>query len=152
MCTKKECKVDNSEYKRKLNEQLKAVEASQKRLYDIVKMYNKGSLKRPIQRADLVAFPLGIWVDINDKIRAKKRKNRFYSFLNFIVEMEKGAELGVHFHSDLLESAEVLEGEVIDIMDDNKPYEVGDVAEWKKKEKHQLVSVQKTKLHVLFKA
>ena len=148
MCMKREIKVEMEEYRSLL---MAEVEASQKRLLNAIHKYNNNDIKIPLEKEDLVSFPLGIWIVINNHIRVKKRKNRFYSYLNFMVEMNNNTELGVHFSANLLESAEVLDGEVLDVDDDNKIYKKGDVAEWKKGEKHKLISKGKSKLHVLFK-
>lgn len=100
---------------------------------------------------DLKSFPTGVWVNIGDKIKAKKRKNRFKHYLNFSIEMEPGAKFSEHFHNDTIESTEVEYGEILDTST-NKTYKAGDVAHYDEGIKHTPIAVKgKTLLHVLFK-
>ena len=91
-----------------------------------------------------------VWKDIGSGIKIRKRKNRFSTFLNFDTKMEEGAEFGEHFHADIIESCEVIEGELFDELT-NKYYKIGDVAHYDKGEKHKPIATKKTFLHVLFK-
>ena len=107
---------------------------------------------KPINAKDLDSFPLNEWRLIGDNIKARKRRNRFISYLSFDVVMEKGASFAEHFHDDVIESTEVIEGEMLD--NSNEPpilYVKGDVAHWHKGIKHTPIALKYTRLHVLFK-
>jgi anti-sigma factor ChrR (cupin superfamily) len=105
---------------------------------------------KPINAKDLDSFPLGRWEKLGDNIKAKKKRNRFLSYLSFDIKMEAGARFAEHFHSDVIESTEVIEGEMLDTTT-GILYVKGDVAHWDKDEKHTPVALKYTKLHVLFK-
>jgi len=105
---------------------------------------------KPINAKDLDAFPLGKWEKLGDNIKAKKKRNRFLSYLSFDIKMEEGARFAEHFHSDVIESTEVIEGEMLDTTT-GMLYVKGDVAHWDKDVKHTPVALKYTKLHVLFK-
>ena len=105
---------------------------------------------KPINAKDLDAFPLGKWESLGDNIKAKKKRNRFLSYLSFDIKMEEGARFAEHFHSDVIESTEVIEGEMLDTTT-GILYVKGDVAHWLNNEKHTPVALKATKLHVLFK-
>jgi anti-sigma factor ChrR (cupin superfamily) len=106
--------------------------------------------QQPINRDQLSSFPLMVWKDIGNGISIRRKKNRFGNYLNFDTKMECGAEFGEHFHDDMIESCEVIEGELFDQLT-NKYYEVGDVAHYEKGEKHKPIATKPTFLHVLFK-
>jgi len=105
---------------------------------------------KPINAKGLDAFPLGKWEKLGDDIKAKKKRNRFLSYLSFDIKMEEGARFAEHFHSDVIESTEVIEGEMLDTTS-GILYVKGDVAHWDKDVKHTPVALKYTKLHVLFK-
>ena len=132
------------------SELMRSIEASHSRLVHAVEAHRENKDNKPINNEDLNSFPLGVWVEINDKIRGKKRKNRFSNYLNFDVEIEKGGEFGEHFHNDVIESTEVIYGELLDTSS-GKVYKKGDVAQWEKGEKHTPIAMFKTLVHVLFK-
>lgn len=93
----------------------------------------KGKNNDPINREQLEAFPFMVWTDIGGGIEIRKRKNRFSTYLNFDTKMIEGAEFGEHFHNDIIESCEVIDGELFDELT-NKYYKVGDVAHYEKGE------------------
>ena len=127
----------------------KQLEVSYKELSNAVsRLLTKSTA--PINAEGLEAFPLGRWKQIGSSIRAKKKRNRFLSYLSFDIEMDEGAEFAEHFHSDVIESTEVLEGEMLDTTT-GILYIEGDVAHWEKDVKHTPVALKDTKLHVLFK-
>lgn len=147
MCIQVKCNKIDDGYRDSL---MLKIEASHSMLVNAVERFNKKEAKKPISRDDLETFPLGVWVSVNEKIRVRKRKNRFSTFLNFDTEMIKGAEFGEHFHDDIVESTEVIKGKLLDTFD-GKFYEVGDVAHYEKGVKHTPIAVEDTMLHVLFK-
>lgn len=147
MCIETNPKKVNLNYR---DELLLKMEASHSMLVNAVDRFNNNEAVKPINRQDIESFPLGVWVSINDKIKVRKRKNRFKTYLNFDTVMEKGAEFGEHFHNDIIESCEVISGKLIDMLD-NKIYNIGDVAHYDKGTKHKPVATEKTLLHVLFK-
>jgi len=104
-----------------------------------------------IKVSDLALFPYNVWTLITPRIKIRKRKNRFGNFLNFDVEMKKGARFAEHFHEDGIESAEVVSGELVDTSENNKIYKKGDVAHWDKNVNHTPIANEDTFLHVLFK-
>ncbi|QQV90904.1 hypothetical protein M1M24_gp33 [Polaribacter phage Freya_1] len=147
MCIETEPKKINTTYREDLRIKL---EASHCMLVNAVDRFNRKEAIKPISREELESFPLGVWVELNDKIKVKKRKNRFKTYLNFDTIMEKGAEFGEHFHDDIIESCEVISGKMIDIVD-NQVYKKGDVAHYDRGIKHTPIATEKTFLHVLFK-
>ncbi|MDC1081344.1 hypothetical protein OAQ15_04495 [Flavobacteriaceae bacterium] len=107
---------------------------------------------KPINAKDLMAFPLNTWIEIGPNIKARKRKNRFKDYLSFDIDMQKNACFAEHFHGDVVESTEVIKGEMLDTATvPNTIYKKGDVAHWEKNVKHTPVALEKTFLHVLFK-
>ncbi len=118
-------------------------------LKKIISSFNDGDVK-PINRNDLEQFPLMEWQEINDKVRVRKRQNRFKNYLNFDTEMKEGGEFGTHFHGDMIESCEVLMGELIDL-EDGKIYKKGDVLHYDNGVKHTVMANENSFLNVLFK-
>ena len=148
MCTSPIKYKDSADYRMQLR---RAITASHNRLSQAVNRFNNPSEdNKPINSYDLDLFPLGVWVDINEKLKVKKRKNRFKDYLNFDVIMQKDAEFGEHFHNDVIESTEVISGEMLDTSD-GKIYKKGDVANWDEGVRHTPISTKETELHVLFK-
>ena len=128
----------------------RAIDASFLRLSNALNRFNDEKAIKPINREELDSFPLGVWIEVNDKIKVRKRKNRFKTYLNFDTEMDEGSEFGEHFHTDMIESCEVVVGEMLDTST-GVIYKDGDVAHYNKGEKHTPVATKKTFLHVLFK-
>jgi len=138
--------VSNVDIRVELKKQL---EISYKELSNAVSRHlNKSTA--PINAEDLEAFPLGRWKQIGSSIRAKKKRNRFLSYLSFDIEMDDGAKFAEHFHSDVIESTEVIKGEMLDTTT-GVLYIEGDVAHWEEGVKHTPMALKETKLHVLFK-
>lgn len=148
MCNFRESKIDEKDYRHELKRKL---EASHSRLVHAVQKFNEPIAKRPINRQDLETFPFMKWVNLNHRVRVRKRANRFGDYLCFDTEMEKDGEFGEHFHDDLIESTEVVYGEMVDTSDGGKIYAPGDVAHYNKGQKHTPIATMKTLLHVLFK-
>jgi len=127
----------------------RALDVSHNRLIKAIDNHINESCE-PINLDDLASFPLGVWIEVGRDIKAKKRKNRFRDFLNFDVEMKAGAEFSEHFHSDIIESTEVMQGEMYDVSA-GKIYKAGDVANYNEGTKHKPIATKETLLHVLFK-
>jgi len=127
----------------------RAIEVSHNRLIKAIDNHINAT-SEPINLDDLKSFPLGVWVEIGGNIKAKKRKNRFSDFLNFDIEMKAGAEFSEHFHTDIIESTEVMQGEMFDVSS-GKIYKTGDVANYNEGQKHKPIATKETLLHVLFK-
>ena len=138
--------LNSKHYRIELRER---VEASFNEMSKAISRHLDKSTK-PINAKDLDAFPLGKWEKLGDDIKAKKKRNRFLSYLSFDIKMEEGARFAEHFHSDVIESTEVIEGEMLDTTS-GILYVKGDVAHWDKDVKHTPVALKYTKLHVLFK-
>jgi len=130
-------------------ELMRAIEASYSRFSRAVDRHINNSAK-PINAEDLDAFPLRKWIALGTGISAMRRKNRFKSYLSFDIKMKKGSEFAEHFHDDIIESTEVLEGEMVDTPS-GVVYKIGDVAHWEVGIKHTPVATKTTILHVLFK-
>lgn len=147
MCTYESKNLNEIDYRIKLKEDL---EKSHLKLREAVNGFNSKKAKKPINRDDLESFPLMVWVSLNEDIEVRKRNNRFGNFLNFDTKMKEGAKFGEHFHDDIIESAEVITGELLDTYDD-KVYKKGDVAHYEKGQIHTPIALVETLLHVLFK-
>lgn len=120
-------------------------------LMDTIALFNENKAITPINKEQLKAFPFGVWIELNSKVKARRRKDRFKEgYLCFDTVMETGGEFGEHFHDDLIESTEVVQGEMYDTYD-GKYYKEGDVAHYDKGQKHTPIATKKTILHVLFK-
>ena len=72
MCIETEPKKINTTYREDLRIKL---EASHCMLVNAVDRFNRKEAIKPISREELESFPLGVWVELNDKIKVKKRKN-----------------------------------------------------------------------------
>ena len=137
--------------KKNVEQTMEEVEMKFCSLMNTISMFNKKTSKKPIDKAQLAMFPYGVWIELNHKVRVRRRKNRFKEgYLCFDTDMESGGEFGEHFHNDLIESTEVIQGEMYDTYDE-KYYREGDVAHYDKGQKHTPIATKKTILHVLFK-
>lgn len=146
MC-KPESKIKSQDYKIALRAK---INNSHNLLADTIKLFNATNGKKPINKDQLKAFPIGVWVSLNDKVRARRRRDRFEGYLCFDTEMDEGGEFGEHFHDDLIESTEVVYGEMYDTSN-GETYKAGDIAHYDKGESHTPIATKKTVLHVLFK-
>jgi quercetin dioxygenase-like cupin family protein len=120
-------------------------------LMETISLFNSRKGVTPINKEQLKQFPIGVWIELNSKVKARRRKDRFKEgYLCFDTVMETGGEFGEHFHDDLIESTEVMQGEMYDTQD-GRYYRDGDVAHYDKGQKHTPIATKKTILHVLFK-
>lgn len=120
-------------------------------IMNTINLFNEPKAVEPINREQLNEFEFFKWTDINENVRAFRKRNRFKEgYLSFIVEMKAGGAFGEHFHDDLIESTEVVSGEMYDTYD-KRYYKEGDVAHYDKGQKHTPIATKKTVLHVLFK-
>lgn len=103
-----------------------------------------------INKEDLNLFPVLEWVELNDKIRIRRRKMLFGNYFNFDTELKSGGEFGEHFHQDLIESAEIISGSMLDVLD-NEVYRAYDIMHYEKGEKHKPIALENTILKVIFK-
>jgi len=130
---------------------MNAIRNSHKNLLSTVKSFNNEVKKQnPINKKDLDSFPLFVWVDVNEKIKVRKRKNVFGEYLNFDTIIEIGGEFGSHFHNDVIESCEVISGKIQDL-EDGKIYLEGDIMHYDKGHPHTPIALEKSVLKVLFK-
>tara|TARA_R110002051_G_scaffold299247_1_gene366357 strand:- start:21 stop:446 length:426 start_codon:yes stop_codon:yes gene_type:complete len=137
--------------KNKVTQTMAEVETKFCSLMDTISLFNNSKAITPINKEQLKQFPFGVWMDLNSKVKVKRRRDRFKEgYLCFDTVMETGGEFGEHFHSDLIESTEVVQGEMYDTYD-SKYYREGDVAHYDKGQKHTPIATKKTILHVLFK-
>jgi hypothetical protein len=137
-----------TEYRKEL---LKMIQLSSARLSSAVASFNMKVANDPINVAELQSFPLMEWVPLEKDILIQKRANRFDHILNFHVKLGAGAAFAEHFHQDAIESTEVITGQLIDLSENGKVYEPGEVAHWDKNVRHTPVAMVATELHVLFK-
>jgi hypothetical protein len=119
-------------------------------LVKAVNRFNSDIATHPINRSDLMNFPLMQWFELNDKVFIRRRKNRFKDYLCFDTKMEADGELGEHFHADIIESVEVISGKMHDSAT-GLDYFTGDIAHFEKGEIHTPIASEKTLLHILFK-
>lgn len=115
-----------------------------------VESFNSPIATRPINIKDLETFPLHKWIPLNDKVDIRKRKKRFGNYLCFDTRMKENGRFGQHFHNDIIESTEVIYGEMLDTTN-NEIYKAGDIAHYEKGEIHTPIATKDTLLHVLFK-
>ena len=101
-------------------------------------------------KTDLLNFPLLVWVQLNSKIRIKRKNNRFNDLLVFETEMKKGASFFEHFHSDIVESTEIVYGEVKDLVT-GKVYKKNAIMHYDKMKVHTILALDETKLNVIFR-
>jgi len=116
----------------------------------IVLMAFRDEIKKPINKEDLDKFPLLEWVNLTEKVSIRKRKNLFGTYLNFDTKLEKGGAFGDHFHSDIIENAEIISGKMLDKLD-GSVYNVNDIMHYEKGQNHEPVALEKTVLKVIFK-
>ncbi len=131
---------------------VKTIEDDYCDLQNSVKSFN-GKCIKPINYSDLVGFPFWEKIPINKYVLVERRPDRFKgedTLLSFDTYMKKGGEFGEHFHADLIESCEVLQGELIDLID-GKKYIKGDVMHYEKGERHTPIASKDSVLHVMFK-
>ena len=142
MCISNHKKLTQDNYRSEL---MISLNATHDRLVNAVSLFN------PINSEMLKKFPFFEWISLNDKVRIYRRGDRFpEKYLSFDTEMLEGGEFGEHFHADLIESTEVISGEMFDTYY-QKYYKKGDVAHYDKGQKHTPIATKKTILHVLFK-
>ena len=112
-----------------------------------------GIVKKPINYDDLKSYKINEEVWLTSKICFVRRADRFKgkdTLLSFEVMMKKGGKFGKHFHNDVIESSEVISGELHDLVDGRK-YKAGEVLHYNKNKEHTPVALEKSFLHVLFK-
>lgn len=119
-------------------------------LLETLNNFNNKDVDLPINKEELENFPFLQWVLLNDKVKMRRRNNLFHYYLNFDCEMKESGGLGKHFHKDLIESVEVIQGSIID-KHTNKKYKQYDVIHYNKEELHEPVALEKSLLKVLFK-
>lgn len=143
--------VLNNKVEDKYREALIAlIDEAHENLVKAVDRFNSNIATDPINRSDLMNFPLMKWFELNDKVFIRRRKNRFKDYLCFDTKMEADGELGEHFHADIIESVEVISGKMHDSAT-GLDYFTGDIAHFEKGEVHTPIASEKTLLHILFK-
>ena len=103
-----------------------------------------------ITKAQLSEFPMMQWIYIDKKIKIRRRMCLFSNILVFDTVMRAGAEFSKHLHPDCIEHADVIEGELIDLID-NSHYSEGDVFVVDSGKYHIPISLEHTVLRVYFK-
>ena len=126
------------------------IDEAHENLVKAVDKFNCNTAITPINRSDLMNFPLMQWFELNDKVFIRRRKNRFKDYLCFDTKIEANGELGEHFHADIIESVEVISGKMHDSAT-GLDYFTGDIAHFEKGEIHTPIASEKTLLHILFK-
>ena len=111
----------------------------------------RGESDKPINKKELESYPLFEEIHLSELVTIVRRNNVFGDYLNFDTFMKKGGAFGKHFHNDIIESAEIIRGKVIDKVD-NKVYYEGDVMHFDKNQKHEPIAMEYTVLKVLFKS
>ena len=139
-----------------INEICEHIDNDFNNLVSIIDAFN-GVIDRPINKKDLESFPFMIWQNLGGGVWVRKRNNRFGNLLNFDTKMipseaEDGEpKFGDHFHDDIIESCEIVEGWLKDRRVPKAKYVKGDVVNWHKGERHEPFTKVYTFLHVLFK-
>lgn len=133
-----------------LKERLEVLHHYHSNLLTSIEAFNGESENNIINRNNLSDFPLLKWVDLNDKVRVRRRKNIFGNYLNFDTKMEKGGEFGAHFHEDMIESCEIIDGCVLDSLTNERFYS-HDVMHYNKGVIHRPVALKDSILKVIFK-
>ncbi len=134
---------------KKIKEEYERIDKDYQNLINVLLAF-EDKIPMPINREDLDLFPELEWIDLNDKVSIRKRKNLFNNYLNFDTKLQKGGAFGEHFHDDMIENAEVINGKMIDQYD-GKVYEQHDIMHYEKGEKHKPVALKETLLKVIFK-
>jgi hypothetical protein len=148
MCINSHKELNKDNYRSEL---ISSINATHDRLVNAVSLFNARKAIEPIDREMLKKFPFFEWIDFNPKVKGLRRGDRFpEKYLCFDIEMLEGGELGERFHSDLIESTEVVSGEMYDTYD-QRYYRDGDIAHYDKGQKHTPIATKKTILHILFK-
>jgi hypothetical protein len=148
MCITKETKLTQDNYRDELR---RSVNATHERLVNAVNLFNAHKAVKPINEDQLRQFPFFKWIPLNDKVKVYRRNDRFNgSQLCFDTVMEKDGEFGEHFHDDMIESTEVVSGEMYDTFQ-QRYYKEGEIADYGKGKKHTPIATKRTVLHVLFK-
>lgn len=129
---------------------LREIEMSYQKFTEAILNFNDEDSSKPINKEALNTFPLMQWVNLNPKVKVRKRNNRFGDHLCFDTKMGIGGRFGEHFHEDIIESTEVIYGQMLDTYT-GTVYRDGDVAHYEKGEKHTPIAQEETLLHVLFK-
>jgi len=137
-------------YSSKSKKMFEGVEAEYLRLQTAIEAF-QGKGTKEVTKEQLAAFELFKWYEVNPGVWIRRRANRFETLLNFDTTMVEGGEFGTHFHGDIIESFEILEGKVKDLID-NKIYSKGDVVNYLSGQKHHPMALEYTELNVLFKA
>lgn len=109
-----------------------------------------GHTEKPINRYDLLSYPFFKWIPLNEYVKIRRRNNYFKTYLNFDTKVKKGGAFGKHFHNDIIENAEIIEGEMIDKVN-GKIYKSGEIMHYEKGEKHEPEALEDTILKVIFK-
>ena len=127
------------------------VDEDYKKLMQALDSFN-GLSTKPINKEDLESFPIGKWVDLDSTgtVSIRRRKNLFGDHLNFDTIIKANGKFAEHFHKDVIESCEVIEGNMIDLVD-KKTYNKGDVMEYDKGVTHEPKALNNTQLRVIFK-
>lgn len=124
-----------------------------KDLEDVLDVFKNGDVNKPITYNDLKKFPLFKWVyldPLTKKVKIRKKNNHFIEYLNFDTLMKKGGRFSEHFHGDCIESTEILEGKVLDLVSADI-YETNDILYYTQDQTHDIIALEDTTLKVLFK-
>ena len=136
--------------KKGLRDELIDLEKYHYNLVNTIESYNGSGYKNVINRSELAEFPMLVWVELNDKVSMRRRRNIFKNYLNFDTKMSEGGELGIHFHSDMIESCEVIDGLMLDLVN-NKEFKAHDIMHYDKGEQHHPVAIKDSILKIIFK-
>jgi len=119
----------------------------------LVEMLDQMNTKRPgmQSRRDLMLFPELVWININRKVKVRRKKMRFGEYLVFDGILKEGGAFFEHFHDDSIESTEVISGSLKDVNNNNKVYKQHDVMHFEKNRLHTIVALEDTELNIIFK-
>lgn len=137
-------------FRNKVKDDLKLLNRKHMQLMEVLETFNNSGKNKPINREDLTTFPLFVWIELNSKVKVRRRNMLFDDYLNFDTIIFESGSIGNHFHQDIIESIEVIYGKIIDRLS-GKEYKKGDVVYYKKNECHEIDGIEKSFLKVIFK-
>lgn len=103
-----------------------------------------------VTKKTLQSFKIMEWVDLNPRVRIRRRENLHGDVLVFDTVMQPKGEFGMHLHPDCTETCDVITGTLIDLMH-NAEFKQGETAYFDSGVKHIPISLTHTVLKVYFK-
>ncbi len=125
------------------------LEITHKSLLDILDNFKGQNEVNDIPKSELLKFSEMVWYEVNPGVRIRRRKTLFNGTLVFDTEIIQGGKFGFHFHSDVTEQCDVIEGELYDLMTQTS-YKEGESVVFPQGIGHTPVALKYTVLRVYF--